>query len=949
MSENTNRIKKHDGKCRTFLDNNKYILISAGITLAVTQLIFFCYSLFPYGNMTILRMDLYHQYGPLFAELYDRITSGESLIYSWNSGLGSSFLGNFFNYLSSPLSIIILFFGHKNIPEAIAALIAIKAVLSAGTFTYYIKKSFGKHDCLSAAFGILYAFCGYFVAYYWNLMWLDAMVLFPLVILGIETIIKKGKPGLYCAALALTFISNYYMAYMVCIFSVLYFLTYYFAHYPLNQKFNPTPEKHASIVKKISNSVFFNAGLKFAFYSVIAALIAAFAILPLMSILSSSSATSSSAPTEYKKYFAVFDFLANHLTATEPTIRSSGTDVLPNVYCGVLTVLLVPLFLFSKKIKTREKVSYVCLLAVLFLSFNINYLNFFWHGFHFPNDLPYRFSFMYSFILLIIAFKALTHLKEFSGRQIMACGIGFVAFLILAEKITSKNINDISLGLSLIFAVGYVFILSLLNNRKFQTSAVAVLLLCTVTSEIALGNTNKYSMNQSKSNYTNDYEAFAELKKSLDAYDGGFYRMELTDLRTRMDPSWYDYNGVSIFSSMAYEKVANLQQNVGMFGNYINSYTYNPQTAVYNAMFGLKYLVDNCDYNLNNTIYSRISSNGKFTAYKNNYSLPIAFAVNANIADWMSEDAKNPFEAQQQWFYYATDVADVFNRLTVENIEYDNLASFSKTEIASGSLQFQKILSSGSASFTAELPVSETQNVYIYIKSSSTDSATASSLGSSKTFSTSDGYIVDLGEVRAGDTVYVDIPLKASAADSGNITFYAYGLNSANFEKGYAKLADSGQLKITAYDDTRIAGTLTAESNEIVYTSIPYDPNWNIYVDGVRVADDDILNISGALIGFNISAGEHEIILEYTSQGLVAGSMITILTILIATLIIVLKRRRLLFWKREKMSKWQTLDCPVSNTNSEPNADSEFQIEVEDEKISIEAPPDNIEPEDNHS
>ena len=79
--------------------------------------------------MTILRMDLYHQYGPLFAELYDRITTGGSLLYSWESGLGSSFLGNFLNYLSSPVTLIILLFGHENIPEAIAAMSVIKAVL----------------------------------------------------------------------------------------------------------------------------------------------------------------------------------------------------------------------------------------------------------------------------------------------------------------------------------------------------------------------------------------------------------------------------------------------------------------------------------------------------------------------------------------------------------------------------------------------------------------------------------------------------------------------------------------------------------------------------------------------------------------------------------------------------------------------------------------------------
>ena len=899
---------KKETKFSLFLKNNKYILIAALIAFAVMQLVYFCFSLIPYGDMTILRMDLYHQYGPLFAELYDRITSGESLIYSWNSGLGSSFLGNFYNYLSSPVTILILFFGHKNIPEAIAAMIAVKAMLSAGSFTYYIKKSLGRHDPTSAAFGILYAFCGYFVAYYWNLMWLDAMVLFPIILLGIERIINKGKPALYCVSLALMFFANYYMAYMICIFAVLYFLTYYFANYSIEQKFDRTLSKKAPLTKRLSNSLFWSSGVKFAFYSIVAVLLAAFVVVPLISILSDSSATSSGAPTEYKKYFSTFDFLANHLASSEPTIRSSGSDVLPNVYCGVLTLLLVPLFLFCKKIKAREKISYVCLLGVLYLSFNINYLNFVWHGFHFPNDLPYRFSFMYSFILLVMAYKARIHIKDFSGKEILASGLGFAMFLVLVEKITSKNIGDMSLGLSIIFGVGYVLILRLLKDKKFQASAVSILLLCTVTSEIALGNTNHYSMNQNKTNYTSDYDDFKTLKKELDDYDGnGFYRMELTSLRTRMDPCWYDYNGVSVFSSMAYESVSNMQQELGMFGNYINSYTYNPQTPVYNAMFGLKYLVDNCGYYLNDELYSSLMQNGKFTAYKNNYALPIAFAVNNGVASWSSKDAINPFEAQNSWFENATGISNVLTQVNINDVTYSNLNAFSDMQLSAGILAYNKKTSGASASFTAEIVPQSTANVYVYVKSSVSDNATITADGFSKTFDTDDGYIIDLGERTPDDTIYVDVPIKSSAADSGTMSFYVYSLDMDKFKEGYENLSGSGELKITSYNDTEIFGDITVNDGEMVYTSIPYDTNWEVYVDGVKVKSKDIVKISDSLLGFYTEPGEHEIYFRYYSYGLKNGAIISIITIIIATVLIIMKRRGLLFYKKKKQDKWLML------------------------------------------
>ncbi|MBQ7101240.1 MAG: YfhO family protein, partial [Clostridia bacterium] len=99
---------------------NKYSLLAFGASAFVMVIVYYCFNVIPFGDYTVLRMDLYHQYGPLFAELYDRIVEGKSLVYSWTSGLGSSFLGNFSNYLASPTAIFMLLLGHENMPEAIA-------------------------------------------------------------------------------------------------------------------------------------------------------------------------------------------------------------------------------------------------------------------------------------------------------------------------------------------------------------------------------------------------------------------------------------------------------------------------------------------------------------------------------------------------------------------------------------------------------------------------------------------------------------------------------------------------------------------------------------------------------------------------------------------------------------------------------------------------------------
>ncbi|NLA76660.1 MAG: YfhO family protein, partial [Clostridiales bacterium] len=336
----SDKLKKERG-IGAFLRNNSFIILAGFCTAIIMLVVYFCYELVPFGDRTILRMDMYHQYGPLFAELYERLAGGDSLLYSWTSGLGGSFLGNYLNYLSSPFIIVVMLFGHENIPEAIATMILLKAVFASGAFTYYIKASHKVHDATSAGFGVLYSCCGFFIAYYWNVMWLDAFWLFPLVILGIEKIINEGKLKLYFAALVMTLLTNYYMAYMVCIFSVIYFLAYFIAHVNIDEKFADTaydPEKRPPALKRffaaLKNRVLIDRCARFGAASLGAGIFCACLLVPLYFILDACSATSGTMPETYKSYFSIFDFLANSLASVNPTIRSSGEDVLPNIYCG---------------------------------------------------------------------------------------------------------------------------------------------------------------------------------------------------------------------------------------------------------------------------------------------------------------------------------------------------------------------------------------------------------------------------------------------------------------------------------------------------------------------------------------------------------------------------------------------------------------------------------------
>ena len=991
----------------------KYCFISGVMAFGIMVFTYLCHSnSLLFGDKTVLRMDLYHQYGPLYAELYDRIVNGYSLVYSWTSGLGGGFLGNLFNYCCSPFALLILLLGHKNMPEAIALMILGKAVVSSVSFTCYINKSNRRNDLISAAFGVMYAFCGFFVAYSWNIMWLDAMSVYPLVLLGIERIIEGKKPWTFVFALTYTMITNYYMAYMVCILSVLHFFYYYFGNdfsgarsakktrvkkdRPAPQPAvsepapveavvsEPTPveaavsepapvfseaaepegesgfsfdpiaiddaaparaasaretaqagftvtlgggdaEKNAFTVSPMPARVrekalkkqtrgegavrrFLRVGFIFAGAAILSAMLSAFALLPVKYCLDTSSATSSSFPETVKVYFNTFDFVANHLPALETTIRSSGDVVLPNVYCGLLTVLLLPFFFMSSGVRGRKKVAAACMLGVFYVGFVINFLNYIWHGFHFPNDLPYRYSFAYSFLLLTLAYEALLHISEFTRKQFIAAGVGVLAFAVLVDKLGSKNVDNFTIVLTIVLAVVYVIVGGVFTSPRYKKEAVQKLLVFFLIVEICFANTGNYLMSQPKSNYTADYDSYQEIAELSQRNDTElFYRTELTKLRARMDPCWYGYNGVSTFSSMAYEHTSHMMNTLGMFSNDINSYTYYPQTPIFNSMFSLKYLYDNSDMLSDGKLYSFIASNDDFDAYENRYYLPLAFSVADTVRNWNTAYS-SPFDVQNDLMAVCTGIGDCLVEVPASRCDSSNTDPVSLDSVNSG-VTFAAYKGAGSSdpTVTVYIDVETEGEYYVYAGSTRLSSIkiTADDFNYDYYSSSIQPFILDVGYQKAGSVIAVEYRLDKEYS-SATISFTAARLDLNRFRTAYNKIKKNGTIGLTSFNETEFEGTINVTNeNGFLFTSIPYDESWEVTVDG-RVLEyyneknggDDrgmIVKVGGGLMGFDLAKGEHRLTFRYRAKGLSEGLLLTLIglaVLLIALLVGFVKKRK---------------------------------------------------------
>lgn len=853
---------------------NRFILFSGLLAAVCISIIYIIYKVFPFGDSTVMRMDLYHQYGPLFAELYDRVVHHQSFIYSWTSGGGSSFLGNYFNYLSSPLSVIIFFFDKENISFAISFLVSVKCIFSACTFTYYLKKSQLKHSYMTAVFGVFYAFSAYFLAYYWNVMWLDGMILLPLIALGIENIINKGSGKLYILSLVLLFVSSYYMGFMCCIFAVLYFIAYYLISNNVNAVISPekTFEKKYSL-KALYNNKFINRGIKFAVFSIISAMLCAVTLIPTFIILRSCSATSDTFPSTFESYFNIFDFITSHLAGLETTIRSSGDDVLPNVYSGMLAAILLPLFIVNKNIKLREKAVYIVLMLIFLFSFDNNCLNFIWHAFHFPNDLPFRFSYMYSFVLLIVGYKAVSKIKSLEIRDITFVGILWVFFIILAQKMSTTKMMETTIYTSIAFVIIWTGYLCLVRNGKADKLIASALAVLICFSEVLIADTQAILITQSNSSYKENYAAYTEAIDKIKADDEGFFRQELCRLETRMDPCYFGYSGMSTFSSMAYEDYSQLQYSLGMFGNRINSYTYNTQTPVYNMMFNIKYLLQT-DVSIapseNLYDYKFTTSDGKTNVYESKYFLPVSFAVNENTELWDTTEG-NPFDVQKDFFELATGFSGVFKEVKYLDTKYDNVSGDKISK--NGTYWFSKYDADSSYAY-ADITITPVKNgnIYLYVNSPDISSIDISStkLGS-HTQNIDEPYILDCGYYEAGEELKLSIDCGSADVEECYADIFAYTVDDEVLKTGYDRL-NQNALNVTKHSDTGIEGTISVSENSYLYSSIPYDEGWSIYIDGEKA---DTFKIGTAMLGASIKQGEHTVEYRYSPRGLKYGIIIS--------------------------------------------------------------------------
>ena len=510
--------------------------------------------------------------------------------------------------------------------EFFSLLVPVKLGFAGMFFAIFLKKLFGKNDASIAVFGGFYGLCAWALGYQWNVMWLDTFALLPLVALGTVCLLKEKKFFLYTITLFLSVYSNYYIGFFTCIFVFLLFFVYEICRWGGWKKL-------AADFGRI------------ALFSVLALGMTAILTFPALSALQTTQSSVNNFPTGFRLNIAKENTIKGLLDAMRQVAGNMGGSIeptfkegLPNLYCGIFSILLMFLYLMAKDVKRRDKCCAVILLLFFNVSFIIRQLDFIWHGFHFTNMIPYRFSFLYSFVVLYMAYRAWLMRRKFRPVQIVIAGALTAGVLACSNELFETvplELGSLTLQIPLYFIYNLIFLVLYLTvmlygqlevpegdterqkiraraKRNRQRARIRILALSVMGVELiaTLICFGLYFTGTGVSNYPKGTTYTASVIRYMYERedDNLFFRAETTHSQTLNDGALNGYNGISAFTSSANVRVTEFMRALGYGAkNTYNRYCFEESSPVANLFLGIKYMIERDGKDKSSTYFDEVN------------------------------------------------------------------------------------------------------------------------------------------------------------------------------------------------------------------------------------------------------------------------------------------------------------------------------------------------------
>lgn len=815
-----NIIKKNNGELITFFSTIIFLII-----------IFKIVGIFDH---TILISDLKSEFYP-FLKQVRRLLTGQIGLYNFNMGMGDSFLGTLYFYMSSPFNILTLFIKDINLLSII--LIILKSAFSSIFCYKYLKYQFKEEKIYYLiVFSLLYALSSFYLAYNMHIEFSDIYMLFPLLLLGIDKKIKENKNLPYILSLMFIIFCNYYFAYMICIFSFIYF----------NYKVLLSKNSFKELLKK---------NLDFILISFLSCLAMSFVLLPVATEITSYSRQNGAlfGGEKISLLFNLYNVVNHYILGDLSNINILNKSSF-YVYTSIIVIPLIYFYYVNKDISKREKLLTSVIFFLLLISIGCNYVNYMWHGFVPTNYINGRFTFMFILFILMISIKSIYNIKEYKlFHYIIAFLLVLIPIVIYCIKMYPHKLDIINIGKVVLVLV---FIISL--NLVPSSKKVNILIIILLVLELGLNsylNLNKFKYNLLSTN--NSYEKVINYIKKSD--DSKYYRIEDNAPTIANYSILYNYYGIDYFMSTIKKDLFNFfaNLNVGNHGTTKNVVSYDGSYNLISSLLNIKYYVE--FKNIENDSYTKIKDINKYKVYKNDNSLELGYIVNQDL---ISIDAKdNGLDYINNIYKGMTgNTNNTVERVKIENKD-KNLYSFNNKK---------------KNDFYVLVDLKEWKSEYQSLKVSLNDEELKNT-NNTYLFKVKNNYELDSNiniKVQGNDIMLKDI-----------LGVYVYYYNDDVYRENIDILKQN-QLKVTEVKKNGLVGNIETNKDGILFTSIPYSNDLDIYVDGKK---QDKIKLLDAFIGTKLDKGKHKIVIKYRPKVLYISFIPSILSLV--GIIIYLKKK----------------------------------------------------------
>ncbi|MBR4207100.1 MAG: YfhO family protein [Lachnospiraceae bacterium] len=824
------------------------------------------------GDMTLFYGDLFIQYIP-FIKMFLRALKGqESFWYSFSIYLGSGTALTYTYYTLSPFNLLYLIEA-VSIHDMTLIIITLKLSLAAAAFSFFARRSLGLSGHTALLFAPAYALSTFSAAFFIHIMWLDALYMLPVLV---HFTLKEAKGSaekkdhlILTLSFAYLFITNFYIAFMAGVF-----IAFVFLGAAINDA-----------IETKNGRIIINRGFSFAFTVLLAVGLCACMLLPAGLFLYRNAAPDN------------FEFRALKVTLADILKRffigemHDLDNTSPFLYCSIPALLLLPFFFILKEIPLRKRLISGVIILFYLLSMFLLPLYKFMHAFDYPNYYAFRFSFC--LIFLIVSLSAVCF-EKYKNSGIFIWGLILSVFYTIMMRIEPQYIaasDQVSsprvtlLNITAIILWCLLFMAGRIKKTRMLKIFTILLMLAELTVNLGITVKNRGSIIEKKQadlEYATREVIFDDHKNpDYSPASNEFSRISADHEPLYNAPSQFGFGGLNTFSSSDDYELRKLLHNLGVAApnRVIYEQGYTPVTY---ALFDTGYFID-----FPQTIEGEPSPEElakKIAVIPAEYSVPLIFMASGKSLEYASTE--NPFINQNEIFSSLTgETVSFYTHVSSDDISILSFNAAADVDIEDMKFFYRKNNAIGDAALQYKINDKNGNDIYACftekdcILSLRTPALTGETYGAAHVQRMSQGTLLKASTEDSAKTIRIRWAEDSSDYCCKDIYFFEYTGEEA-LKTACKNLSNNG-INITEFNSDHIKGKIHAdEAFPVFMTTIPYDTDWHIYVDG-KEADTSAL-LEEAFLGLeHLDPGEHEIELRYIPSGFKEGLIISILALLL--------------------------------------------------------------------